>query len=108
MKYNKTHNVLGTEGSFYDGEIPGTICFVPAELLQAGLLEKERYVLDGWASLNMKAQKPFVCAVRYLFPDPAHPYFGEPDCDRMQARMEALRLEPETEQIQLNTIALQV
>jgi hypothetical protein len=69
MKIMKTLSVLGSEGYFYEGEFSGTICFVPASAIQAGRLNEALYVAQGWASLNIKAQKPRGGVGSHLFPD---------------------------------------
>lgn len=52
----KRITVLDAAGWFFEGEIPGTVCFVPDHLIQGDKLDEGRYVLQGWAARNLKAQ----------------------------------------------------
>jgi len=92
---NRTYSVLGEKGCFYEGEFDGTVCFVPLELIQDGQLNRGRYVSRGWASLNIKAQEPEGGVGSHLFPDLEKPYGDPAGCERMKARIEQLRPEPE-------------
>ncbi len=49
--------VLGVTGRFYQGEVPGAICFVPLVLVEESRLNCAKYVAGQWASLNIKAQR---------------------------------------------------
>jgi hypothetical protein len=66
-------NVLGFEGAFFAGEVPGTICFVPASMLLGGQLDRAAYVAQEWASLNIHAQRPELRLGSHLFPDLKQP-----------------------------------
>jgi hypothetical protein len=94
MKIKKTLKVLGVEGYCYEGELRGTICFVPLTMVRAGRLDDGQYVLQGWASLNIKAQKPRGGIGSHLFPDLSKPYADPVGCERLKARIEQLRPQP--------------
>ena len=91
---DKTYHVLGVEGCFYEGRLSGTVCFVPFALVQAGRLNEGLYVVQGWASLNIKAQQPRAGIGSHLFPNLAKPYTDPSGCERIKARMEQLRPQP--------------
>lgn len=65
----RVDNLLGVEGTFYAGEVPGTVCFVPASMVSEGQLDRARYVADGWTSLNIRAQPSEPRLGSHLFPD---------------------------------------
>jgi hypothetical protein len=96
MKINigAAYNVLGSRGKFYEGTLAGTICFVPSALLQGGQLNEGQYVLQGWASLNIKAQQPRDGIGSHLFPNLSKPYTDAEGCARMKERMEQFRPHP--------------
>lgn len=86
-----TSKVLGVEGNFYEGEFSGTICFVSLAVIQGGCLNEGHYVLQGWASLNMKAQQPRGGIGSHLFPNLDKPCTDSAACARIKARIEQLR-----------------
>jgi hypothetical protein len=86
-----TTSVFGVPGGFYEGEFPGTICFVPAALISAGQLDQPRYVLDGWASLNIKAQPLDRRLGSHLFPDLTKPVADPQRCAETKHELERLR-----------------
>jgi hypothetical protein len=94
MKNIKTFSVLGSEGYFYEGEFSGTICFVPVSAIQAGRLNEALYVAQGWASLNIKAQKPRGGVGSHLFPDLDKPCTDTARCEHIKSRIEQLRPQP--------------
>ena len=94
MKIMKTLSVLGSEGYFYEGEFSGTICFVPASAIQAGRLNEALYVAQGWASLNIKAQKPRGGVGSHLFPDLDKPCIDTARCEHINSRIEQLQSQP--------------
>ena len=91
MKIEQTQSVLGQEGYFFEGEIPGSVCFVPVTAIRAGKLDEGRYVQQGWASLNIKAQSPRTGIGSHLFPDMSKPCSDANACSCLKARLEALR-----------------
>ena len=91
MKIGMTYEVLGIKGAFFEGTLADTICFVPFTLVQEGRLNEGQYVLQGWASLNIKAQQPRNGIGSHLFPNLNKPFSNAAGCTRMQARMEQLR-----------------
>lgn len=64
--------VFDVPGNLYEGQIPGTACFVPDSLVKRGKLNEGQYVSQGWATLNIKAQP--LGAGSHLFPDLSKPY----------------------------------
>lgn len=95
-KIGMTHEVLGTKGTFYEGTLPGTVCFVPFALVESGRLNEGQYVLQGWASLNIKAQQPRGGIGSHLFPNLGKPYADPEGCALLKQRMEQLRPQPIT------------
>ena len=69
----KSFCVLGVVGRFFEGEIPGTVCFVPNSLASRRKLDECQYLLQGWASLNIKAQPVELRIGSHLFPDLTKP-----------------------------------
>jgi hypothetical protein len=84
-------SVLDTSGKFFEGEIPGTVCFVPDSLVTEGRLDQGHYVLQGWASLNIKAQTEHLGIGSHLFPNLCKPFNDKIICDKIKARMTQLR-----------------
>ena len=91
MKNRPSQSVLGQEGCFFEGEIPGSVCFVPLSVIREGKLDEARYVEEGWASLNIKAQSPRAGIGSHLFPDLAQPCLNAHACALHRTRLEALR-----------------
>lgn len=86
----KSYSLFGVTGSFFEGQIPDTICFVPDSLVKEGLLDEGLYVVQGWAALNIKAQ-PFGIG-SHMFPNLMKPIEDEALCAK---RCETLiRLRP--------------
>ena len=94
MKIQPRHSVLGQEGNFFEGEIPGSVCFVPLTVIKDGKLDEGRYVQQGWASLNIKAQSPRSGVGSHLFPDMQMPCSDADACSRLKIQLEALRPQP--------------
>jgi hypothetical protein len=44
MKISQPCTVISVNGTFYDGEFPDTLCFVPSALIQGGPLDEGQYV----------------------------------------------------------------
>ena len=91
MKFQLPANVLGTEGGFYEGTFKGTLCFVPHSLIRNGQLDEGRYVAQGWASLNIKAQQPRGGIGSHLFPNLSKPVSDAERCERLKTRIDELR-----------------
>jgi len=87
----KTFSVLNTIGVYFEGEIPGTICFVPTKLLVNNVLNEGMYLNEGWATLNIKAQWPQRGIGSHLFPDISKPFYDEARCRDHGNRIIALR-----------------
>ena len=90
MKISIT-SVFGVPGRFYEGEFPGTICFVPLALVASGQLDQPKYVLEGWASLNIKAQPLHRRLGSHLFPDLKKPVADPGRCAETKHELERLR-----------------
>lgn len=75
--------LLDTVGAFFEGEIPGTVCFVPNSLVNGGKLDEGQYMLQGWASLNIKAQPRDLRVGSHLFPDLKRPCNNQAVCERI-------------------------
>jgi hypothetical protein len=58
-------------GRFFKGEISGTVCFVPDSCVIRGRLNAGRYIVQGWASFNRKANPSGFGS--HLFPDLGKP-----------------------------------
>jgi hypothetical protein len=91
MKTQTKHSVLRQEGYFFEGEIPGSLCFVPLTAIKDGKLDEGRYVQQEWASLNIKAQSPRSGIGSHLFPNMEKPCSDTDACGRLKTRLEALR-----------------
>ena len=89
----KRYSILGALGSFFEGTFAGTICFVPRRLIRNGALDDAQYVVEGWASLNIKAQTPRNGIGSHLFPNLDKPCTDVVRCERLKARIEQLRPE---------------
>lgn len=94
MKIDST--VLDTVGSFFEGQIPRTVCFVPSSLISGGKLDEGQYVLQGWASLNIKAQPRDLRVGSHLFPDLKKPCNNQADCERIGELITMQRPQVET------------
>jgi hypothetical protein len=47
MKIQPGHNVLGQDGCFFEGEVPGSVCFVPLTAIKEGKLDEGGYNKGG-------------------------------------------------------------
>jgi hypothetical protein len=83
----KMFTVLEVVGQFYEGDVPGTVCFVPNNLIRGNKLDEGPYVLEGWASLNIKAQPEDMGIGSHLFPDLQKPYANQSVCAKIAERI---------------------
>jgi hypothetical protein len=80
--------VLGTAGGFFQGDLPGTVCFVPLSCIQKEGLNHGEYVKKGWATRNQKAQSADLKLGSHIFPNLQMPITDEAICRQFTQRLE--------------------
>jgi hypothetical protein len=58
IKAHTEYVILATKGRFYEGELDGTICFVPNETVQSGQLKEGLLSAKGGHRSTSKLSKP--------------------------------------------------
>jgi hypothetical protein len=84
-------SIFGVPGRFFEGEFPDTVCFVPQALVASGHLDQAKYVLEGWASLNIKAQPLNRRLGSHLFPNLKQPVADPRRYTDFKHKLERLR-----------------